>query len=130
MPQNLIEKITQQHVENLNQGQRLQSGDFVNIAPAHILTHDNTSAVMKKFKSLKLAYRAAKEGGISPAVLNAANEMAVKAFLEGRIKFTRICDIIEMTMDDIGQGDTVKLDDVVRADMWARETAENFVFAI
>lgn len=52
MPQNLIEKITQQHVENLKQGQRLQSGDFVNIAPAHILTHDNTSAVMKKFKSL------------------------------------------------------------------------------
>ncbi|MCD6161142.1 MAG: 1-deoxy-D-xylulose-5-phosphate reductoisomerase [candidate division Zixibacteria bacterium] len=107
-------------------------------APLDVCRLDFTQALsldfrppdMEKFKSLKLAYRAIKEGGISPAVLNAANEVAVKAFLESRIKFTQICDIIEKTMDDLGQGDTVKLDDVVRANMWASDTAEDLVYSM
>jgi 1-deoxy-D-xylulose-5-phosphate reductoisomerase len=83
-----------------------------------------------KFKALKLAYRAVKEGGISPAVLNAANETAVRAFLDGKIKFTRIIDIIERTMDDIGEGDAISLDDVIRAGKWAAEVAEDLTYII
>jgi len=85
---------------------------------------------MQKFRSLGLAYRAVKEGGISPAVLNAANETAVRAFMDGRIKFTQIFDIVEMTMDDIGIGDALKLDDIVRANMWAADLAEDFVYSM
>ena len=83
---------------------------------------------MTKFKSLSLGYRALKEGGISPAVMNAANEVAVKAFLEGRIKFTRIYDIIEKVMDDIDAGEAGDLGSIYRANMWAADLAEDFVY--
>ncbi|KAJ1978609.1 mitochondrial Homoaconitase [Dimargaris xerosporica] len=51
-PQNLIEKIVQRHTLGLEPGQRVHSGDFVAIKPHHVLTHDNTGAVMKKFQSI------------------------------------------------------------------------------
>lgn len=50
------------------------------------------------FPSLLLAYEALKRAGNAPCVLNAANEVAVKAFLEDRVKFTEMCDIVEKTM--------------------------------
>lgn len=50
--QNLIEKIAQKYVLGLEPGQKVQSGDYITIQPAHILTHDNTGAVMGKFKSI------------------------------------------------------------------------------
>ncbi|MCF7808243.1 MAG: homoaconitase [Candidatus Marinimicrobia bacterium] len=52
MVQTLIEKIVQKFAVDLEPGQILQSGDYVTIRPAHILTHDNTSAIMKKFKQM------------------------------------------------------------------------------
>ena len=52
MPQNLIEKIAQKYVLGLEPGQKVYSGDYITIQPAHILTHDNTGAVMGKFKSI------------------------------------------------------------------------------
>lgn len=52
MPQNLIEKIAQRYAVGLDEGQVVQSGDFISIRPAHIMTHDNTGAVIKKFKSI------------------------------------------------------------------------------
>lgn len=52
MSQNLIEKIAQAHAVGLKQGQRLQAGDTLFIKPQHILTHDNTSAVIQKFKAM------------------------------------------------------------------------------
>ncbi|KAJ1982079.1 mitochondrial Homoaconitase [Dimargaris verticillata] len=51
-PQNLIEKIVQRHTLGLEPEQRVHSGDFVAIKPHHVLTHDNTGAVMKKFQSI------------------------------------------------------------------------------
>ncbi len=51
-PQNLIEKITQRYAVGLRSGQTVHSGDFVSLRPAHILTHDNTGAVMKKFRAI------------------------------------------------------------------------------
>jgi 1-deoxy-D-xylulose-5-phosphate reductoisomerase len=83
---------------------------------------------MNKFRGLKLAYQALQEGGIAPAVLNAANEVAVKAFLEGKIKFTKIFDIIERTLEDIEIGDIPDLNTVYRANMWAADLAEDFVY--
>ena len=52
MTQNLIEKIAQKYVFELEPGQKVYSGDYIAIQPAHILTHDNTGAVMGKFKAI------------------------------------------------------------------------------
>lgn len=51
MAQNLIEKIAQRFAVNLPAGQEIHSGDFISLRPAHVLTHDNTGAVIPKFKS-------------------------------------------------------------------------------
>ena len=52
MPQNLIEKIVQQFAVGLEENQIVQSGDIVSIQPAYVMTHDNTGAVIPKFKSI------------------------------------------------------------------------------
>lgn len=52
MPQNLIERVTERFAVGLDAGQRVRTGDYVSIRPAHVLTHDNTSAVMPKFAAL------------------------------------------------------------------------------
>lgn len=52
MPQNLIEKIVQKYAYGLDEGQIVQSGDYVSIKPAYVMTHDNTGAVIPKFKSI------------------------------------------------------------------------------
>ncbi|KAJ1923477.1 mitochondrial Homoaconitase, partial [Tieghemiomyces parasiticus] len=51
-PQNLVEQIVQRHAVGLEPGQRVYAGDFVSIRPHHVLTHDNTGAVIKKFASI------------------------------------------------------------------------------
>ena len=52
MSQNTIEKIVQSFAQNLESGQRVASGDFVTVSPRHVMTHDNTAAVMNKFNGL------------------------------------------------------------------------------
>ena len=52
MPQNLIEKIIQRYAIDLPEGQAVRSGDFITIRPAHVMTHDNTVAIMGKFTAL------------------------------------------------------------------------------
>ncbi|MCZ7604031.1 MAG: homoaconitase [Melioribacteraceae bacterium] len=52
MPQNLIEKIVQKHAVGLSKNELVKSGDFVSIKPAYVMTHDNTGAVIPKFKSI------------------------------------------------------------------------------
>lgn len=52
MAQNLTEKIAQRFAVGLSKGQTVHAGDFINIRPAHVLTHDNTGAVMNKFKAI------------------------------------------------------------------------------
>lgn len=52
MPQNLIEKIVQKHAVGLGKNESVKSGDFVSIKPAYVMTHDNTGAVIPKFKSI------------------------------------------------------------------------------
>jgi 1-deoxy-D-xylulose-5-phosphate reductoisomerase len=79
------------------------------------------------FRCLPLAYEAGRTGGTAPAVLNAANEVAVNAFLDGALTFAGIADAVERTLSDgagagLGYGDDdAGLDAVLRADGWARE---------
>jgi 1-deoxy-D-xylulose-5-phosphate reductoisomerase len=80
-----------------------------------------------RFPCLGLAYRALREGGTQPVALNAANEVAVDAFLEGRLGFTAIPRVIEHVMN-VHQVEPVSgVEAVRRADTWAREHAVRMV---
>ena len=76
-----------------------------------------------RFPCLGLAYRALREGGTLPVVLNAANEIAVEAFLDGKLGFTAISTVIEKTMNDHAVDRVSTLEVVRRADGWARARA-------
>ena len=52
MPQTLIEKIVQKHAVGLDPGHIVKSGDYISIQPSHVMTHDNTGAVIGKFKAI------------------------------------------------------------------------------
>ena len=67
---------------------------------------------LEKFPCLALAFEAIKRGGTAPAVMNAANEVAVKAYLEGKTGFYGIADLISRTMDSIVVVDNPSLDDI------------------
>ena len=75
------------------------------------------------FPCLNLAREAFRAGGTMPAVLNAANEIAVEAFLREQIAFTTIPTLIKQVMDQHQVEATTTLDVVLRADQWAREQA-------
>jgi 1-deoxy-D-xylulose-5-phosphate reductoisomerase len=77
----------------------------------------------KKFPCLGYAYEALRIGGTMPAVLNAANEVAVGAYLSGRIGFLAIARLIRKTMDGHVPQAAKNLEDVLEADRWGRERA-------
>lgn len=80
------------------------------------------------FPLLDLARRAGKAGGRVPAVLNAANEVAVQSFLDGQIRFLEIANIVEETLGQFrDQGPVLELADVMDADQWARDMAQRLV---
>lgn len=74
----------------------------------------------EKYKCLRLARAASRAGGIAPAVFNAANEVAVDAFLKGKIPYLEIPEIIERSLEKIPNRVPVDLDDVLAADAEAR----------
>ena len=76
-----------------------------------------------KFPCLGLAYKALASGGSAPAILNAANEVAVEAFLKSQIPFTAIPSMIEHVMQTVNPKDIFTLEDVLTADSLAREAA-------
>jgi 1-deoxy-D-xylulose-5-phosphate reductoisomerase len=78
---------------------------------------------MPNLPCLRLARRAAEEGGSVAAVLNASNEVAVDAFLQGRIAFTDIPSVIEVTMNTVQNGDISNIENVLNIDNEAREVA-------
>jgi 1-deoxy-D-xylulose-5-phosphate reductoisomerase len=78
-----------------------------------------------RFPCLALAYAALREGGAAAAVLNAANEEAVQAFLSQRLGFRRIADVIEATLERAGSWPVDTLDAVMEADRCARELARS-----
>jgi 1-deoxy-D-xylulose-5-phosphate reductoisomerase len=77
----------------------------------------------ERFPCLGLAYRALEGGGTLPAALNAANEVAVQAFLEGRVPFTAIAEVVESVVEDHRGGSPEGIDDVLAADREARAAA-------
>lgn len=79
------------------------------------------------FPALDLAYAAGRAGGSAPAVLNAADEIAVEAFLQRRIGFTRISKVVEMTMEEVAVRSLKTVEDVVAVDDEARSVAASFV---
>jgi 1-deoxy-D-xylulose-5-phosphate reductoisomerase len=79
------------------------------------------------FPALNLARRAGEAGGTLPAVLNAANEGAVAAFLDRQVRFPQIWQIVGQTMDRHANVAHPDLDAILRADQWAREEARQLV---
>jgi len=75
---------------------------------------------MEVFKALKIGYQVARTGGTAAAVFNAANEAAVKEFLEGKIKFVNIIELIEYCLDRHKVKSNATLEDLLSADSWAR----------
>ncbi len=83
-----------------------------------------------RFPCLGLAYRALEAGGNAPAVLNAANEIAVASFLAGRLTFARIADVVEEVLARVPASRVRTLDDVLEADAQARAAAVEMLGAV
>jgi 1-deoxy-D-xylulose-5-phosphate reductoisomerase len=101
---------------------RLASVDFYKIKSFNFERPD-----FKKFPCLGLAYRAARESGSSPCVLNAANEVSVVEFLKGRLEFCAIPAIIEKVLNRHRTIKDPALDDILGADAWARLQAHRLI---
>ena len=82
---------------------------------------------MERFPALRLAFDALKAGKTYPAVLNAANEIAVAAFLDKKILFIEIAETVDKTMQTHVPYTPVELDDYLQADRWARDTAKKLI---
>ncbi|MEI6285062.1 MAG: 1-deoxy-D-xylulose-5-phosphate reductoisomerase [Bacillota bacterium] len=82
---------------------------------------------MDNFRCLKLAYQAGTAGGVAPCVFNAANEIAVAAFVNKRIRFIDIPAVIEQTLANIAIADDDELDVIFAADAQARQFAEKYI---
>jgi 1-deoxy-D-xylulose-5-phosphate reductoisomerase len=97
----------------------------INFAQLNSLTFEILNYSM--FPCLQLALDAGKQGGTYPAVLCAADEIAIQLFLEKRIDFPQIADIIYKTISAHHGIDNPTIDDILAADKWARDTASNLV---
>jgi 1-deoxy-D-xylulose-5-phosphate reductoisomerase len=80
-----------------------------------------------RFPSVGLARAAARAGGTAPAVLNAANEVAVQAFLDRRLNFTGIAAVIDQVLQHVDSSPVKSLDDVLEADATARRVAAGLI---
>ena len=81
------------------------------------------------FPALDLAFRAGRSGGVIPAVFNGADEVAVKKFLDGKIKFTEIPELIEKAMSDAPVIESPTLDDIIEADKYSRSKTGELTFS-
>ena len=79
------------------------------------------------FRNLSLAYEALDKGGNTPCILNAANEIAVEAFLKETIRFTDLPNIIETTIETVSHIKKPTVDDLTETDTVARVTAKNII---
>jgi 1-deoxy-D-xylulose-5-phosphate reductoisomerase len=99
--------------------------DLVRSGPLEFETPD-----LEAFPCLRLAYRALEGEESLPVVLNAANEVAVAQFLDGRIGFTAIPHVIESTMNGHRPAEVTTLSAVRGVDAWARERAQEIARAV
>ena len=82
---------------------------------------------LQRFPCLGLAYRAIEAGGTTPAVLNAANEVAVEAFLRGTLGFTAIPKVIELALSGAQQGDPGSIESLLQVDAETRAATEQII---
>ncbi len=92
--------------------------DYPRIPAFHFAEPDRAA-----FPCLQLAYEAGRRGGTMPAVLNAANEIAVSLFLQGRLRFLDIPVLLEQVMEQHHVVSHPSLEEIMRTDHWAREEA-------
>ncbi|MBK9138085.1 MAG: 1-deoxy-D-xylulose-5-phosphate reductoisomerase [Verrucomicrobia bacterium] len=97
--------------------ERVQT-DFAKLGALTFETPD-----VERFPALRLARRAGEVGGTLPAVLNAANEVAVEAFCEGKLSFPQISETVARVMDAHPVTADPSLDEILAADAWARAEA-------
>ncbi|MEQ1104909.1 1-deoxy-D-xylulose-5-phosphate reductoisomerase [Acinetobacter ursingii] len=81
----------------------------------------------QKFPALNLARQAMRDGGLAPTILNAANEIAVAAFLNLKIKFTTIPEVVEHTLNHVQNGSAQSIEAILDTDRLARDVAHQFV---
>ena len=81
----------------------------------------------KKFRNLAISFEVMKKGGNAPCVMNAANEVAVDAFLKEKIRFLQIPEIVEQTIEHIEYKYKPTLEDYVYFDTEARRVANNII---
>jgi len=96
--------------------------DFAKIAT---LTFEEPDT--EKFPSINLARQAGTVGGTLPAVLNAANEVAVEAFCQSQLSFPGITEVVAKTMDTHQTNLDPSLDEILEADQWARQNTEQLI---
>ncbi len=82
---------------------------------------------LRKYRCLALARSAMEAGGVTPGVFNAANEIAVEAFIQGRISFLQIASVIEKTLESVDNVEPRSLDAVLEYDLLARKLAKDFI---
>lgn len=110
----------------LMDGYRLDAGFArYGFGPAESLTFELPDTDI--FPCLSLAIEAGKAGGTSPCVLNAANEVAVRAFLDGRIRFISIPAVVEKTLEDLECVSEPTLDTLIQTDREARKIASQLI---
>jgi 1-deoxy-D-xylulose-5-phosphate reductoisomerase len=83
-----------------------------------------------KFPCLKLAQQAAKSGGIATAVLNAANEIAVDAFLENKLRFDLIPKVVDATLQKLPNADMLDIENILDIDKQARSLAHKNIIQL
>jgi 1-deoxy-D-xylulose-5-phosphate reductoisomerase len=94
------------------------------------LTLEFEAPDLETFPLLSLARRAGEQGGIFPCAFNAANEVAVAAFLEGRLPFLGVAETVEETLASVGGAPARDLSELVEADAQARRLAERTATAV
>jgi len=109
--------------------ERMESGvkplDIFAVAQLDFEAPDN-----QRFPCLELAFQAMEQGGSTPAVLNAANEVAVSSFLEHKLPFTGIARVIRHTLKQASYTDAETLEQVLSADHQARELASEYIMTV
>jgi 1-deoxy-D-xylulose-5-phosphate reductoisomerase len=100
----------------------VESIDLTRIAQLDFFEPDHA-----RFPCLKLAYDAMNSGGLAPAALNAANEIAVDAFLHRRIRFDEIYSLIDRVMDKLPRKEVASIDELIDEDRRIRTLATTFI---
>ena len=104
------------------EGIKTESFDFAKIATLNFESVD-----FEKFPCLKLAIQAGKTGGLYPVALNAANEVAVYAFLDGKINLYSIYEIVETVLNQVEQNHTLDFEEILAYDKHIRTITEELI---